>query len=122
MVYKKWKNGELDYKFPDGESYNEMRERFKRALLTIFHEKNNKNIAIIGHGGIFSSTIWNFFNNDKKKPFIIENNNCSISEINIETSGDDVHCELIRFGDFSHLSGFASELISGYPDFIKNKH
>ncbi len=120
-VYKKWKLGELDYKFPDGESYNEMLQRFKIALLTIFNGKNNKNIAIIGHGGIFSSTIWRFFNDDKRTPFTSENNNCSISEINIEIFGEDVLCNLIKFGDFSHLSGFASELISGYPDFIKNK-
>lgn len=120
-VYDKWKSGDLDHKFPDGESYNEMRQRFKEALIEIFKDKNDKTIVVVGHGGIFSTTIWTFLEGDAKKPFKVENNNCSISEFQIEIKNDDVICNMIKFGDFSHLSGVAAEIVSGYPDFIKKR-
>lgn len=121
-VFNEWKSGNLEYHFPDGESYIKMVERFEKSMKAIFSGKNNKKIVVVGHGGIFSSCVWNFFDKDKRKPFTAENNNCSISEIDIEVIDNELKCGLVKFGDYSHLSGEAAEIISGYPDFIKREH
>jgi probable phosphoglycerate mutase len=50
QVMRKWTAGELDIKFENGESPNEVQARQKEALATIMNHPEEKNVLICMHG------------------------------------------------------------------------
>lgn len=49
-IMRQWTNGELDVKFENGESPNEVQARQKEALATIMSHPEEKNVLICMHG------------------------------------------------------------------------
>jgi alpha-ribazole phosphatase len=51
-LYRQWMEKPTEVKFPNGESFAEMRVRIFRAFEEIHRESNGQTIAIVSHGGV----------------------------------------------------------------------
>lgn len=115
-VIQAWFEGHTNRRFPGGENYYELLARMQAGLEQVLDGLQNHNLIIVGHGGIFTFTL----------PYIcpqvgpedlryVENHNCSITEILIDSQNGKLQGDLIRYADTRHLSGQAAELVSGVP-------
>jgi len=112
-VTNDWYAGIKESRFPNGEDYFELFNRFKQGLDYVTHDKDDKNIIIVGHGGIFTACILDLCSIKDRKEFVSrQNHNCSISEIVVEPN----KVNLVRWADCSHLSGEAARFMNGLPD------
>lgn len=115
-VTNDWYAGKKETKFPDGEDYFTLYNRFIKGLETITSEKDKKNIVVVGHGGIFTACLLELCSIKDKKEFVSQkNSNCSITEIIIE-KGLYKNVQLLYWADSKHLSGEAAILVNGLPE------
>jgi broad specificity phosphatase PhoE len=116
QVVASWLMGKPETRFPNGENYLEAWERMRVGVKQIFTGKQQYNVIVVGHGGLFTATIKELCPNmDFSLLLTRENHNCSISEIQIEVRDEDLYGELETWGSCTHLSGQAADLISGHP-------
>ena len=113
-IVEAWSEGRHDVSFPGGEDYNSLLSRLRDGLLTVTTNKTGKHIVIVGHGGIFTRTIQGICPDvDVQAVSRHPNNNCSITEIELTTSGTSVIGVLERWASYSHLYGEAANLVPG---------
>jgi broad specificity phosphatase PhoE len=114
-VTNDWYAGKHDSCFPNGENYNTLRERFYHGLEYVTRNHENRDLIIVGHGGIFTVGILDLCSIADRIEFLHRpNQNCSISEIILEEKKRR-RATLVRWADHSHLHGEASQFISGLP-------
>jgi broad specificity phosphatase PhoE len=119
-VITEWISGNTKYSFPNGENYDEAVKRFVEGLKIVTGCKNDARIIIVGHGGLFTMGILHVCRiADKNEIKMDQNYNCSISEIELEYRDNSLHGNLIRWADYSHLNGFASEFVNAFPEYGK---
>ncbi len=74
-------------------------------------------ILVVGHGGGFGAVLPALYPGLDPSRLPIDNHNCAITELLV---GRDVEgrlaAQLVRYADYSHLSGEAARVISGLPD------
>lgn len=51
-LYRQWMEAPTEVKFPNGESFSEMRARVLRAFESIQREREERTVAIVSHGGV----------------------------------------------------------------------
>lgn len=113
-IVEDWFEGRHNVTFPGGEDYNSLLKRLRDGLLTITANKTGKNIVVVGHGGIFTRTIQDICPNvDIQRVLRNPNNNCSITEIELTTTGTNVVGVLKQWASYSHLHGEAAKLVPG---------
>ena len=112
-----WADGRHAERFPGGEDYHELRSRAMDGYRLALAGRQEQNVLIVAHGGIFTFTL-HVLCSDLNANWVKGrlNANCSVSEIEVETDGDQLVGRLVRWADFSHLSGPAAELVAGLPD------
>ncbi len=116
-IIEDWYSGNKENKFPNGENYSELLSRFIEGFKVITNYSDGGTIILVGHGGIFTAGIIELCSITDKKEFgFRQNHNCSISEINIKNNNGILDFELIRWADFTHLSGSAANFINGLPE------
>ncbi len=106
-----WERGETSRAFPGGEDYEHLFSRMHGELMNIYAtQPHHARIIIVGHGGIFNATICGLCANISYEELArIENQNCSITEI--DWSGEQ---RLVRsWARSDHLSGKAAEFVPG---------
>ena len=111
-----WFDGRTDLRFPDGESFTELVERFTTSLRPILGRGDGRRIILVGHGGTF------LFSAPTLCPGLsftdlltIDNSNCSVSEIHMPDPAPGFGGELRAWARADHLSGYAADLVSGVP-------
>ncbi len=110
-----WFTGTPERTFPDGENYLMLVERMKAGLREVTRGRDNQNMVIVGHGGIFSATINNICQNvDLGELMKKENHNCAITEIEVEVTDTSITGNLKNWASCLHLQGEAAELVSGF--------
>lgn len=115
-VFFQWLEGEADARFPGGEDYHSLWARLSAGIRQVVSGKSGRNIIIVGHGGIFSTTMKDLCRNfDLSLLTANPSNNCSITEVNIELAGERLVGELVRWSSYDHLYGEAAELVPGFP-------
>lgn len=113
-IIRGWFNGKPEVSFPNGEDYHGLWRRFHTGLAHAVANKENHNIIIVGHGGMFSFTLKDLCPEADLAQLVRKGNpNSSISEIQVNYSGSRAVGKLVRWGSVAHLSGFAAELVSG---------
>ena len=115
-VTNAWYAGELEVSFPGGESYLEMWERWRKGLVQILAEKTDRNILLVGHAGIFISTLKDLcpeLDADWLKN--AECYNCSVTELELAVSDNIPRGRLVNWAAHEHLSGEALRLVPGIP-------
>lgn len=110
-----WFTGTPEQPFPDGENYISLLERMSAGLREITRGKDNQQIIVVGHGGIFSATIKDICQNVNLRELLSkENHNCAITEIEVDTNGEVIAGTLKDWASHTHMSGEAAELVSGF--------
>jgi len=51
-LYRRWMEAPTEIRFPDGQSFSEMRERVLRAFEKIRRDREGQTVAIVSHGGV----------------------------------------------------------------------
>ena len=111
-VISDWNTGNLDSRFPGGESGKELRARFKKAIESLLEDKFDR-VIVVGHAGIFINGIIDICELQKPMEFYSKDyHNCSISKIEVEKIGVDTKFTLTAWGDIRHLTGEAAEFES----------
>lgn len=111
-----WLAGVRERPFPEGENMVDLVERFQRGIATALAGKTDRNIVIVGHGGIFTFGVPEICDvGDKRKFFGIESNNCAIGELGISVEEGRIRGRLRRWADVSHLHGEAADFVSAMP-------
>lgn len=112
-----WFAGNTDSSFPEGENYTRVIARMRRGLELALNGRDNQNIIVVAHGGIFISTIKDLATNvDVERLIRTENNNCSISELLLNGSDDHMTGEVVCWADCAHITGEAAQFVVPVPD------
>ncbi|HEY7127391.1 MAG TPA: histidine phosphatase family protein [Ktedonobacterales bacterium] len=113
-IIQHWYAGQVEATFPEGENYLMLLERMWQGLLEITRGKTDRNIIVVGHGGIFATTIRVICPQADEQMLACESHNCCISELALETDDSGVTGTLKRWASVEHLSGEAAALVSGF--------
>lgn len=114
-VMAAWVAGQTELAFPGGESALALHARMNAGLMQVAGEGDGRRLLVIGHGG----ALWVHL------PFLCpgvsystlgENHNCSVTELAVRRGATGLTGRLLRYGDVSHLTGFAADLVSALPD------
>ena len=115
-VIREWMGGNMTAHFPGGENYYMARDRMRAGVKNILDGKDGRNIIIVGHGGIFTTTAVDLCPDiDIEMLKAVETHNCAISEMDMRRIDGRWIGRLVRWADFSHLHGEAAEVVSGLP-------
>ena len=115
-VIQTWLEGSPETPFPGGENYYMAAGRMREGVERILEGKKDRNIIIVGHGGIFAASVIDLCPGvDLDMLKNRENHNCSISEIDMYLKDGTWSGEVVDWADYSHLYGEAAELVSGLP-------
>jgi broad specificity phosphatase PhoE len=121
-ILKDWYTGKPETAFPGGEDYFALRQRARQGFRQVVEGKSGRNIVIVGHGGIFSTSLLdlcrNFSPTDLRDT---EYANCAISEIELALQDGELQGELVRWGYCAHLSGAAAEQSSLVPESLRRR-
>lgn len=114
-VVQGWFTGNPGGRFPGGENYYEILDRMNRGLQMVAQGREDKNILIAGHAGIFSMIMPEWVADFDPK-IIIENEyqNCGITELEFPDPARALKAKLVRWSSVEHLSGEAAELVSSF--------
>jgi len=116
QIVDQWMTGNPEAIFPEGDNYHTLWGRFRAGLIEVLRGKNNRNLVIVGHGGIFCFTLKDLCPGvNLSEVFSIGNANCSVSEFSMQVIGDELQANLIRWADHSHLDGEAAVLVNPVP-------
>lgn len=111
-----WYRGTPENSFPGGDNHFTLWERMRSGLVQILDGKQNRNIILVAHVGIFTFTINKICPEVHPLDLIRGTNpNCSISELLVELNGDQISGQLVSWGNYSHLHGEAAAIVSGVP-------
>lgn len=56
-TFRRWRDGDLDARFPDGENYHEVHARITGFLDRLASEFPDQDLVAVGHGGIFCAVL-----------------------------------------------------------------
>lgn len=113
-VIQTWLDGSPETHFPGGENYYIAAGRMRDGVESILDGKKDRNIIVVGHGGIFAASVIDLCPGiDLEMLKNRENHNCSVSEIDMYLKDGTWYGEVERWADYSHLHGEAANLVSG---------
>ena len=116
QVIRAWVEGHLDVHFPGGENNLELWSRYEKGLANAIQSYPNQTLLIVGHGGLFTSTLPTLCPDVRILDlFKIENHNASLTEIDVELVDGHPTGHLKSWAKIDHLSGEAAQLVSGTP-------
>lgn len=111
-----WISGARKRRFPDGENMDELAARFRRGLEKAAAGKDDRNIVIVGHGGIFTFGVAEICDVGERREFFqTESHNCAIGEIALGFRQGAMDARLLRWASVEHLHGEATRFVSAMP-------
>ncbi len=114
-IVRAWVAGKPETRFPGGDDFNMGNARMLRAMRMILSGIDGCTILIVGHGGLFFTSVALICQNITLQQISGRvNHNCSVSELEAELIGDQIHGRLLRWADVSHIHGEAANFILGY--------
>jgi broad specificity phosphatase PhoE len=116
-INEKWLNGDYNVSFPNGETKQQLVDRFIEGVNCIINENENGNLLIVGSGMNFVQGVMELCKIKNQVEFYsIKNYNCSISKLIIEPTTDGLHAQLLYWASIEHLQGIASEVVESLVD------
>ena len=114
QILADWLDGKPETTFPGGEDYFTLWNRMRAGFEQVVQHKNNQNIIIVGHGGIFTCTLKDLCPTVETTRLLGQNyHNCAISEIRVNFEHGQLQGQLIAWATYAHLHGSAANLVSG---------
>lgn len=107
-IVDRWRAGDADAAFPDGEDLHQLTARFRAGMGDVLTRTRDAAI-VVGHAGIFRfalAAVATWEDPDIKAPF----NNCSISTLEFV---DGLPGRVADWARADHLSGTAAEFVLG---------
>jgi 2,3-bisphosphoglycerate-dependent phosphoglycerate mutase len=115
-IRDEWFAGNAQISFSGGENYADVWERWKDGLLQILTGKTGRDILLVGHSGIFITTLKDLCTDlDVNWLKNAECYNCSITELDIDVLTGTPRGRLITWSTYEHLGGDALHLVPGIP-------
>lgn len=103
--FERWMEGAMDFRFPEGETLEEVRQRVIGVLTRIKMEPGGKDVAIVGHGGPIKIILCEVLNLDLSNFWKISLDPGSISMIKFEKENHVV----TLINDTCHLTPYFPE-------------
>jgi broad specificity phosphatase PhoE len=114
-IAEDWLRGNRSRSFPGGENQLQLSRRLRLGLERILERWDGGSVVVVSHGGILAMTLGDFCPGvDITR--LPEIHNCSITEIALERRDGRLHGDLLSWADHRHLTGAASDLVSGMPE------
>jgi probable phosphoglycerate mutase len=105
QIMRRWRDGEHDVGFPDGEDYHALVARARAGLEQITAGQHGQHIVVVTHGGIVGATIKDVCRDlDLDLVWRVPNANCAVTEIEVQASGDETWGTLKRWAACDHLT------------------
>jgi probable phosphoglycerate mutase len=115
-IVRAWFEGQPELAFPEGEDYHALVRRMRAGVEIAMSERENTNVVIVGHGGIFTFTITDLCRDVDFEALIrVPSHNCSITEIEMERVGGRLVGRLKTWAAFGHMTGEAAAFVAGHP-------
>ena len=115
-ILQAWFEGDPEPRFPQGENQHDLIRRMRSALYQAVQGRDRQRILVVGHGGIFRSTIEAICpTSDMSMVRGIPTQNCSFSRLAATAVNGSLHADLFSWGEHQHLSGKAAQFASGTP-------
>ncbi len=115
-VIHAWVEGRSEVSFPDGENNRQLWARYESGLRKVILAYPDQTLLIVGHGGIFTATLPRLCPDVSILDlFKFENHNASLTEIDVEMTGNRLIGHLVSWANTDHLSGEAAQFVSGTP-------
>lgn len=115
-ITSEWYAGNLYVSYPGGEDYVTLWARMRRGWEKVLRDCSNSDFLIVGHGGIFISTLKDLC------PGLeihwlqnVEYYNCAITELAIEIVDGRLRGSVVDWANYHHMSGEANTKISAIP-------
>jgi broad specificity phosphatase PhoE len=116
-INEKWLNGNYEISFPNGETKQQLVDRFIEGVNCISNENEKGDVIIVGHGMNFVQGVMELCKIKNQVEFYsIKNYNCSISKLSIESTSDGLNAQLLFWASIEHLHGIASEVVESLVD------
>lgn len=117
-IVRSWFDGHPELMFPEGENHHALLARMRAGLQIALGGRQDSNVVIVGHGGIFTFTLKDICR-DIDLGWLIRqpSHNCSVTEIEMEESGERLAGVLKGWALHAHLSGEAATFVAGHPAF-----
>lgn len=116
-VMRAWLSGDPSVTFPGGENRTSLVARFERGLQKVAADHPQGEVAIVGHGGIFTHGVVSLCRvSDEREFFSRENHNSSVSEILVDLASSKPTYTLVHWASTAHLSGEAALLLESVPE------
>ena len=114
-VVKDWLQGNVESAFPDGENFLQVAARMRAGLEQVVSEQPDKNVVVVGHGGIFSASIADICTNfDLNLIGKKEYHNCAISMFELHSVNGKIVGTIKHWASHTHMRDEAAELVSGF--------
>jgi broad specificity phosphatase PhoE len=115
-IVRAWFEGQPELTFPEGEDYHTLVGRMRAGLDLALDGCDDRNVVIVGHGGIFTFTITDLCRDvDLRALLRMPSHNCSITEIQLERVNGRLEGVLKSWALADHLSGEAAAFVAGHP-------
>ncbi|MEZ4725597.1 MAG: histidine phosphatase family protein [Caldilineaceae bacterium] len=101
-VINEWNQGNLEKRFPGGESGRELRDRFCRVVQKVATEHDGI-VVLVGHAGIFTNGVMALCQITDFTRLTARYDNCSISKIAVDQSVEGHRYRLVSWNDTNHL-------------------
>jgi probable phosphoglycerate mutase len=100
QIIARWRAGEWEARFPEGESYREAYDRLAGLLAELAERHRDQDVAVVGHGGLYSTVLPRLCpvdGHDGVSPLRLRNTAVTV----MRNEGGALACE--RWGGTDHL-------------------
>jgi 2,3-bisphosphoglycerate-dependent phosphoglycerate mutase len=121
-IVRAWFSGQPELAFPEGEDYHGLVRRMRAGLDLALSGRDDANVVIVGHGGIFTFTIADICADADLGVLIhAPSHNCSITEIQLGRVNGRLEGALRSWAASGHLSGDAAVFVAGHPAYERSE-
>lgn len=120
---RRWLSGEVDFRFPEGESRRELCGRLRSTLDFLTSNRSDRTLLMVGHGGIFTHGVAELCGIEDQRAFLSkENHNCSVSTLDVVREAGGLRFVLVDWASVGHLSGEAARVVESVPESFQVKN
>lgn len=115
-ITNKWYAGNATVAYPGGEDYATLWQRMQIGFKKVIGDHSNGTFVIVGHGGIFISTLRNYCPGLELSWLQnVEYYNCAITELEVEIVNGELKGRIVDWASYRHMNGDAVTKASAIP-------
>lgn len=111
-----WATGDVERRFPEGESYTELVARVRQGYERILEGRDGETLVLVAHGGCLALPLLELVPDlDKELLRRTTHYNCAVSELEASFKDGRLDLKLLRWATAEHLHGESAAFIAGSP-------